>query len=57
MEDSGAEGDLNCGDLAQEVSEEKNISMWPKDCSYILANNLAAFCPYLKSLPGARVLD
>ena len=57
MEDSDTEGDLNCGGLAQEVSEEKNISMWPKDCSYILANNLAAFCPYLKSLPGARVLD
>ena len=27
MKDSGAEGDLNCGDLAQEVSERKNMSM------------------------------
>ena len=27
MKDIGAEGDLNCGGLAQEVSEEKNISM------------------------------
>jgi hypothetical protein len=27
MGDSGAEGDLNCGGLAQEVSEEKNISV------------------------------
>jgi hypothetical protein len=26
MEDSGAEGDLNCGGLVQEVSEEKNFS-------------------------------
>ena len=35
-EGSGAEGDGNCGRLAQEVSEEKNISMWPRDCSKIL---------------------
>jgi hypothetical protein len=27
MEDIGAEGDLNCGGMAQELSEEKNISM------------------------------
>jgi hypothetical protein len=32
MEDSGAESDLNCGDLAQEVSE-KNFRMLPRDCS------------------------
>ena len=30
---NGAEGDLNCGGLAQEVSEEKNVSMWPRDYS------------------------
>jgi hypothetical protein len=27
MEDIGVEGDLNSGDLAQELSKEKNISM------------------------------
>ena len=27
MEDIGVEGDLNCRGLAQEVSEEKNVSM------------------------------
>ena len=27
MEDSGAEADLNCGGLDQEVSEEKTINM------------------------------
>ena len=26
IEDSGAEGDLNCGSLAQETSEENNFS-------------------------------
>ena len=31
MEDSINGSDLNCGDLDQEVSEEKNISMWPRD--------------------------
>jgi hypothetical protein len=32
MEDFVAEYDLNCVDLAQEVSVEKNFSMWPRDC-------------------------
>ena len=55
MEDRGAEDELNCGGLAQEVSEGKNISMWPKDQSYdILTINMAALgvCPksLLKSL-------
>lgn len=27
IEDSGAEGDVNCGGLAQEVPEEKNFSI------------------------------
>jgi hypothetical protein len=27
MEDSGAEGDLNCGGSAQEVPEEKNSNI------------------------------
>ena len=30
MEDFGADGDLNCGCLAQEVSKAKNISVWPR---------------------------
>ena len=31
MEDSGAEGDLNCGGPGQQVSEEKNITVWPRN--------------------------
>lgn len=31
VKDSSAEGDLNCGDPAQEVSEGKNIPVWPGD--------------------------
>ena len=38
MEERGAEGNLNCGGPVQEVSEENNISMWPRNYSrYILA--------------------
>ena len=32
IDDSGAEGDLNCGDLAQAVTED-NVSMWPREGS------------------------
>ena len=32
MEDFVVEGDLNYGNLVIEVSEEKNFSMWWKDC-------------------------
>jgi hypothetical protein len=32
MKDSNAENHLNSESLAQEVSEEKNFSMLPKDC-------------------------
>ena len=40
MEDSGAEGDLNCGGLAQVVSEEKNVSMLHRDhsCGILVKN-------------------
>jgi hypothetical protein len=56
MEGIGAEGDLSCGSLALEVSEEKNFSMWPSDCTCdILMTNVAAFCPCLNSLPEAKV--
>ena len=41
MEDSGAEGDLNCGDLAKDVLEENNCS-----CN-ISGKNVTAFCPTL----------
>ena len=52
----GAEGNLNSGDLAQEVSEENSFSMWPRDCSYnILVKNVAAFYPCPKSLLKAKV--
>ena len=57
-EDRGAESDLNCGCLDQEVSEEKNVSMWPRDCSCdILVKNVAALCLCLENLLEARVLD
>ena len=56
MEDTGAEGDLNFGNMIQEVLEENTISMWPIDyfCD-ILVKNVAAFCRYLKSIPKAKV--
>jgi len=48
MEDSSDEGDLKHGGQAQEVSEEKNFSMWPRyhSCD-ILAKNVFALCPCL----------
>jgi hypothetical protein len=35
VEDFVAKGDLNCGSLALEVSEEKNFNMWLRVCSVI----------------------
>ena len=56
MEDFVAESDLNCADLAQEVSVEKNFSMWPRDCFCgILVKIVAALCHCLKSLPKSKV--
>ena len=58
MEDSGAKFDLmNCGGrLTQDVSEEKNLNMLPRDHSCdILVKKVAAFCPCPKSLPEAKV--
>ena len=51
MEDFVAVSDLNCADLAQEVSVEKNFSMWPRDsfCG-ILKKIVATFRHCLKSL-------
>ena len=37
MEDSGAESNLNCGVLAQEVAEEKNVSMLHRDHSCVIS--------------------
>ena len=56
IEDFVAESNLNCADLAQEISVKKNFSMWPRDyfCS-ILVSDVAAFCLCLKSLPEAKV--
>ena len=34
MEDSNSERDVDCRGAAQEVSEKKNISSWPRDYSY-----------------------
>ena len=56
MEDFATESDLNCADLAQEVSKEKNFRVWHKDCFCgILVKNVAAFCPCLKNLPKATI--
>jgi hypothetical protein len=56
VEDFVAEGDMNCGSLGLEVSEEKNFSMWPRDCSCdILVKIVVTFCPSLKSVLGAKV--
>ena len=39
-----------------EVSEEKNFSMWPRDCyCKILKKNVSAFCHCPNSLPEAKV--
>ena len=40
MEDIVAEDDLNCIDLAQEVSVERNVSMWPRDCFVIFLRRI-----------------
>lgn len=43
--------DLNCGSLAQQVLEEKNGSMWPRDCSYnILVKNVFFLSEGMESL-------
>ena len=56
MEDFVAMSDLNCTDLTQKVSVEKNFSMWHRAyfCS-ILVKKVAVFCPCLKSLSEPKV--
>ena len=56
IEDFVAGSNLNCVDLTQEISKEKNFRMWHKDCFCgILVKNVVTFCPCLKSLPEAKV--
>jgi hypothetical protein len=56
IEDFVAGSNLNCVDLTQEISKEKNFRMWHKDCVCgILVKNVATFCSCLKSLPEAKV--
>ena len=44
MEDFVTECYLNCADMAQEVSVEKNFNVCPRDCICgILVKNVAAF--------------
>jgi hypothetical protein len=44
MEDFVTGSDLNCVDLDQEVSEEKNFNMWPRACFCgILVKAVASF--------------
>ena len=48
-EESDDEGDLNCRDLAQDISDGQNFSMWPRDCSCdILPKNMSVFLPFSK---------
>lgn len=49
MKDSGSENYLNCEGITQEVSQERNISMWPRvgSCN-ILVKNVAYFCNFQK---------
>jgi hypothetical protein len=35
IEDSVTESDLKCAVLAQEISVEKNFSMWIRDCFFV----------------------
>jgi hypothetical protein len=49
MEVFDAEGDLDCGSIALEVSEEEHFNMWLRNCSSnILWKNVFAFCHCLK---------
>lgn len=54
-EGSSTESNTICDNLTLEVSEEKNISKWPRDhfCD-ILVKSATAVCPCLKSLPETK---
>lgn len=55
IEGSGAEGDLKCGELVQDVST-KNISMGPGNnhCD-ILVKKVVPFSTFLKCLPEGQL--
>jgi hypothetical protein len=56
MEDFVVECDLSCADQAQQVSVEKNFSMWLRDDFHgILVKNVGAFCPCLKKLLESKL--
>jgi hypothetical protein len=57
IKDLVIESDLNCADLAQEVSV-KNLKLWPRDTYFclleILMKNVADFCSCMKSLAEVK---
>jgi hypothetical protein len=55
MEDFVAGSDLNCVDLAQEISKGKNFRCGIKTFCGILVKNVPTFCPSLKSVSEAKV--
>jgi hypothetical protein len=55
MEDIGAEDGLNCANLAQEVSVEKNFSMWHRDCLLYCDDKCGSFMPLSEESPKAKV--
>lgn len=56
LEDSSAEGNVDCQGQTQEVSGGNNISKWSSSHSCDSpAKNLAAFCPCPKNLPDTKL--
>ena len=54
-EDFVTEYDLNCANLAQEVSVEKNFSMWHRDCLLYCDDKCGSFMPLSEESPKAKV--
>lgn len=53
-EDSDPDSDLKCGGLSQDISEEKNIGMCPREYPYDhLVKNVTTFWPCLKIMTEA----
>ena len=52
MKENGADNDLNCWGLSQEIPEETNFNMLPCDT---LMENVGDFCRYMKSLLETKV--
>jgi hypothetical protein len=55
MEDFVSGSSLKCVDLAQEISKEKNFSMWHKLFLWYFGEECGYFLPCLKSLSEAEV--